>query len=608
MEKKKISKKTLFIILGVLFLGVLTVIGTYAYFAWSSTSEDKDATVSVTSVSDLGRCNKVTDNRKLLWPVSSRDNGRIVNVNAKQTLSEYAYITWTLTIDSINTPETETDGLKHRSFKYELVNTTTGISYGSGNFEGKNVGDTITFSNNTENLAYDTTYTFTLYLWIDGTIGRNPMDMTDQTYQFSLVCEITGEPTNKVHNQIVPPIIEPTDASFFQYMITGDVTYTVSDQSACESYFTNVGFPSADATTLCTGGKYSGYTLGDYIAQGQIPSSAYENLGISNVVRENGEVTIAGYKESAATYTVTDQSACESYFVNMGLPSADATSLCTGGKYSGYTLGDLIDQGEIPSSDYSAAGLNVVTVPAPTDVVIPSEIEGYPVTKIYASAFESKGLTSVVIPNSVTSIGRDAFRGNDLTLVEIPGSITSLGSAAFYGNKLTSVVIQNGVTSIGREAFRNNKLTSVVIPNSVTTIEPDAFYNNSLTSVEISNGVTSIGIMAFYHNQLTSVVIPGSVTSIGDNAFEENSLTSVVISNGVTSIGKGAFRNNSLTSVEIPNSVSLIDQYAFYNNLFTSITIGNQNATIRNCAFGENPPLGEPFISSYKCENTGGQV
>ena len=453
MEKKKISKKTLFIILGVLFLGVLTVIGTYAYFAWSSTSEDKDATVSVTSVSDLGRCNKVTDNRKLLWPVSSRDNGRIVNVNAKQTLSEYAYITWTLTIDSINTPETETDGLKHRSFKYELVNTTTGISYGSGNFEGKNVGDTITFSNNTENLAYDTTYTFTLYLWIDGTIGRNPMDMTDQTYQFSLVCEITGEPTNKVHNQIVPPIIEPTDASFFQYVLTGDVTYTVN-QSACESYFTNMGLTSADATTLCTGGKYSGHTLGDFINAGTID---YAAAGLSNVVRENGEVTIRGYKESAATYTVTDQSACESYIQNMGLSFEQATTLCTGGNIQGTTLGYAIAEGYIPSSDYSTAGLsNVVITPAPTDVVIPSEIEGYPVTKIYASAFESKGLTSVVIPNSVTSIGRDAFRGNDLTLVEIPGSITSLGSAAFYGNKLTSVVIQNGVTSIGRDAFSSN--------------------------------------------------------------------------------------------------------------------------------------------------------
>ena len=118
-------------------------------------------------------------------------------------MSEYAYIVWTLTINGINTQETQTTGLKHQSFKYELVNSSTGVSYGSGNFEGKDVGDTITFSNNTENLAYNTDYTFTLYLWIDGTIGRNPNDMTNQTYEFSLVCDITGEGTNKVQDMPV---------------------------------------------------------------------------------------------------------------------------------------------------------------------------------------------------------------------------------------------------------------------------------------------------------------------------------------------------------------------------------------------------------------------
>ena len=208
MKKKKISGKTLFIILTLVSIGILTAIGTYAYFGWSSTEVNKDATVSVTSVNGLGQCNKSSDNQKILWPVSNRNNGRIVTVNAKQTLSEYAYIVWTLTIDSINTIDTETNGLKHQTFKYELVNTSTGVSYGSGNFQNLDVGDTITFSNNTENLAYDTNYTFTLYLWIDGTIGTNPMDMTNQTYEFSLVCDITGEPTNKVNELIINPITD----------------------------------------------------------------------------------------------------------------------------------------------------------------------------------------------------------------------------------------------------------------------------------------------------------------------------------------------------------------------------------------------------------------
>ena len=178
---------------------------------------------------------------------------------------------------------------------------------------------------------------------------------------------------------------------------------------------------------------------------------------------ENNEVTIRGYRTETGTYTVTDQSACESYLVNSGDTSENATTACTGGSLEGYTLGDAIAEGEIPSSDYSAAGLsNVVITSAPADVVIPSTIEGYPVTTIYNSAFSSiqdldrTKLTSLTIPNSVTTIGSGAFEGNQLTSVVIPSSVTSIGEGAFWDNQLTSVTIENESVSIGFCAFGKN--------------------------------------------------------------------------------------------------------------------------------------------------------
>lgn len=68
-----------------------------------------------------------------------------------------------------------------------------------------------------------------------------------------------------------------------------------------------------------------------------------------------------------------------------------------------------------------------------TEVVIPPEIEGKPVTSIRDWAFyKCSSLTSVTIPESVTSIGDYAFSYcSNLTSVTIPESVASIGYEAF---------------------------------------------------------------------------------------------------------------------------------------------------------------------------------
>ena len=203
--------------------------------------------------------------------------------------------------------------------------------------------------------------------------------------------------------------------------------------------------------------------------------------------------------------------------------------------------------------------------------VIPSEIDGYPVTAIGDYAFANCiGLTSVTIPDSVTSIGDGAFENcSSLTSVTTPDSVTSIGDSAFENcSSLTSVTIPSRVTSIGRWAFQNcGNLTSVTIPDGVTSIGESAFQDcGSLTSVTIPDGVTSIGGGAFAGcSSLSSVTIPDGVVSIGRNAFENcSSLTSVTIPDGVTGICAAAFNGcSSLMSVTIPNSVTNIGNDAF---------------------------------------------
>lgn len=247
---------------------------------------------------------------------------------------------------------------------------------------------------------------------------------------------------------------------------------------------------------------------------------------------------------------------------------------------------------------YSTTSNGEVTITgcdfAAKTVMIPSTINGYPVTSIGSFAFsQCSGLTSVIIPNSVKSIGSYAFENcSSLTSITIPDSVTSIDDYAFsYCSSLTSIIIPDSVTSINKSLFKNcSNLTSVIIPNDVTSIGESAFENcNSLTSITIPDNVTSIGDFAFAGcNSLTNITIPDNVTSIADYAFSLcKSLTSVIIPNSVTSIGSYAFQScSSLTSIIIPNSVTDIGRDAFRHCIgLTSITIPNSVKSIGDNVF-----------------------
>src|SRR5574344_2773557 len=278
----------------------------------------------------------------------------------------------------------------------------------------------------------------------------------------------------------------------------------------------------------------------------------------------------------------------------------------------------------------------------PRDVVIPSSINGVSITRIGSSAFKSKKLTSVIIPDSVTTLGNHSFYSNKLTSVTISKKITTINTFTFAENKLASVTIPSSVTSIGQYAFYYDQITNLVLPSSVTSIGGEAFEGNYMSTVTIPSSVKTIGERAFYLNKLTSVTIPSSVTSIGGGAFSKNdfaadtaiiydrnsdgtenkavissyaqgrisSESTITIPSGVTtiknyafytvltstltlpdtltSIGDYSFANNSIKSVVIPNSVTSLGYSAFESNNITKLTIGTGITAIPNDAFESN--------------------
>ena len=128
-------------------------------------------------------------------------------------------------------------------------------------------------------------------------------------------------------------------------------------------------------------------------------------------------------------------------------------------------------------------------------LVIPSTINGLPVTGIQTIAFEYGIFTSVIIPNSITNIGAYAFDDcESLTNVIFPTNLPTMGEGVLeYCTSLTGVTLPNNAGSISQEMF---------------------FYCLSLANLTIPNTVTNIGIDAFeYCVSLTNVTIPDSVTT-----------------------------------------------------------------------------------------------
>lgn len=183
-----------------------------------------------------------------------------------------------------------------------------------------------------------------------------------------------------------------------------------------------------------------------------------------------------------------------------------------------------------------------------TNIDIPSEIEGQPVTGIGYSAFaHCDNLLSVTIPDSVRSINESAFNdcsnlecinfSNVLVIgkgafqncvslkkIDLPKSLISIKDFAFYGCKnLENITIPESVENLGEHAFAAcYNLTSITLPNNIISISRSVFAScDKLEKVEIPSSVKSIEAYAFEScDRITDITIPKSVLSIGNGAFE----------------------------------------------------------------------------------------
>ena len=204
-----------------------------------------------------------------------------------------------------------------------------------------------------------------------------------------------------------------------------------------------------------------------------------------------------------------------------------------------------------------------------TEIVIPDEYEGVPVTKIADfSAANLEYVTTIHIGKNVKEIGAWSMTNNQhLTAFEVDENNPYFCDVdgVIYTKDMKTIVfyppakdLQDATDHEGKAI----KISQYTIPDGVETIRSKAFYKcNALTQVGVPSSVKSIEEKAFFRcERMEGLVLPLALEFIGKDAFSYcYGLKEIQISENVKEIGEYAFYNcTNLLTINVNNAESNI--------------------------------------------------
>ena len=186
---------------------------------------------------------------------------------------------------------------------------------------------------------------------------------------------------------------------------------------------------------------------------------------------------------------------------------------------------------------YSASGGNITLTKYfgedESEIIIPAEIDGMPVTKIGEKCFEDhEEIERVILPDTLKVIDYRAFYGcSNLTDMNMPETLEKTGGWVFAHTGFESFTFPEGFTSLGYGAFYgSDNLKTVILPEGVTSIGENTFRMcPKLESVTIPSAEIEINIKGFQEkSKVTIIGVPGSYAEkyakaieIGFEAYEK---------------------------------------------------------------------------------------
>ena len=219
--------------------------------------------------------------------------------------------------------------------------------------------------------------------------------------------------------------------------------------------------------------------------------------------------------------------------------------------YKSSTIGDQIWYYNVLDEEAKTAEL-VQYAGESTEVVMPSEIEGYTIVSFATSLFSNNNLiTKVTLADTITSLPQEAFA---------------------YCNNIDEIVFPEDIplTIIPEKAFYMCKIDSFTLPASVTEIEAYAFREcinmNTFTFAEGSQ-LKKIGKEVF---------------------FNCTALRELILPEGFTTFDRAEAKNNSpignclnLSVISLPSTLEVLPKYAIVD-CYSDLTLGLEHLYVNN--------------------------
>ena len=270
-----------------------------------------------------------------------------------------------------------------------------------------------------------------------------------------------------------------------------------------------------------------------------------------------------------------------------------------------------------------------------TDLIIPTEIDGLPVMRIYDSAFNgNQDLTSVYI--DIPIVGDGAFANCvNLEIVSFSKNVMEMGASvlnntAFYnlsrywtddslylGDVLLNskakgeYYVKEGTRLIAGSSFYSgdkNALTKVVLPESVEYIGNNAFSGNAnLSQVEVGKNIRKIGaeILSETAYEKNKENWKGDALYLGENLLKirEKEQTEYDVAEGTRLIADSACAcHDTLVHLTLPKSLLYINDNAF-TNCYKLVEVYNQSKIPLTAGEEESSGLALHALHIYREES-----